>query len=414
VVRHWLHRTGTEPGRLAETVEGLIEPPGSFVTVTGRAEELLAAPLGRQLVCATLGFTTFELYDRCGLGSPPGTAMLTRRGGIGSGGVRRARRTHWSDVPADEACQVIREMVAGGRWQTVSEMSELELLSWIAGETGSFGFRGEDEWLWGLTAMAADELIPVAERLLNCPAARKWWRPMVAEDQRIMAFDGYDAFLGHDLRAAISESTRLHKEDNATRAVHRPDETERQRDEAAGIRYGAHWWSTPKLRFRTESVGPFEGIPSIELLDFVDSGSLAGVATVIGFACDTATAIYEVNEPRDWGALVERYPMDVTGTHDGEWRYWGGVRGPWLLPDWAKVADDYSGIHVTIGGYLSTSGRALAVGTGYTMLAGWVPDGTVWLADTSTRTVHLGEWNFSAHGAFHPSDDNPLRSWTPA
>jgi hypothetical protein len=40
--------------------------------------------------------------------------------------------------------------------------------------------------------------------------------------------------------------------------------------------------------------------------------------------------------------------MDATGTHDGEWRCWGGVRGPWLLPDWEKVARDSAGRPVEV------------------------------------------------------------------
>lgn len=381
--------------------------------MAGQVDHLLAAPLGRQVVYATLGFSTFELYDRCGLGSPPGTAMLSRAGSK-SASPPQVRRSTWSEVPAEEAREAIREMVASGRWHAVDEMSELEMLSWIAGETGSFGFRGEDEWLWGLTAMAADELIPVAERLLSCPAAARWSRPLVPDDQRILAFDGWDTFLGHDLGAAISATTSRHKEENAARASSRTDEETRLRDEANGIRYGAYWWSTPKARLRVESVGPFGGIPSIELLDFIDSGSFSGLATVIAFATDPAASVYEVNGPGDWTALVERYPMDATGTHDGEWRYWSGVRGPWLLPDWERVAADYAGIHVSIGGYLSSCGRALAVSPGYTMLAGWVPDGTVWLSDTSIRSIELGRWNFSLRGAFHFYEDDPLASWTPS
>jgi hypothetical protein len=39
-------------------------------------------------------------------------------------------------------------------------------------------------------------------------------------------------------------------------------------------------------------------------------------------------------------------------------------------------------VHLTIGGYLTAAGRALAVsGSAATMLAGWDPDKTYWLAD---------------------------------
>jgi hypothetical protein len=306
-------------------------------------------------------------------------------------------------------------MVAVGRWWRLEEASELEVLSWIARETGSFGFRGEDEWLWGLTAVAADELVPVAEMLLSCPATRSWWRPLVRDDQRVMSFDWAEAFIGKDLRRAIAEATIRHKSENAARPRSKRRERKRQRDEAEGIRHGAHWWSTPTLLpVSAISVGPFEGIPSIELLDFVDSGSLSGVATVIRFQTDPTARIYEVNGPEDWAALVEHYPMDATGTHDGEWRYWGGVRGPWLLPDWDQVAQNYDGIHVTIGAYVSTSGRAMPVGDSYTMLAGWVPDGDLWLENRSVQDVELGTWDFSSHGGFQFYDDDPLAGWSPA
>src|SRR5947209_11324766 len=135
--------------------------------MAGKVEDLLAAPLGRQLLYATLGYGTFDLYGRCGLGMPPGTAVLTAAGSGSDVSHPRATRSGWEEVPSAEAREAIREMVAVGRWRSVEEASELEVLSWIAGETASFGFRGEDEWLWGLTAMAALELTPVAEVL--CP-----------------------------------------------------------------------------------------------------------------------------------------------------------------------------------------------------------------------------------------------------
>src|SRR5438270_12140694 len=161
----------------------------------GRAEDMVASPLGRQLVYATLGFMTLDLYRRCGLGSPPGTAVL---GPLETEqeAMPPVWRSNWSEVPAAEVSGVLRTMIADGHWRAVDDLSELRLLSWIAGETGSFGFRGEDEWLWGLTALAADELVPVAERLLSCPAASNWWRPMVRNDQRIVAFEGWPAFPG--------------------------------------------------------------------------------------------------------------------------------------------------------------------------------------------------------------------------
>ncbi len=121
--------------------------------------------------------------------------------------------------------------------------------------------------------------------------------------------------------------------------------------------------------------------------------------------------VLEITGPAAWQALVARFPRDVTGTHDGEWRYWGGVPGPWRLPDWELVMEHYDGVHVTVGGFVDSCGLALPVGDGYTMLAGWIPGATLWLRDMAAVSRPLGRW----HG--HPQyvDWDEVRDhWTPA
>jgi hypothetical protein len=100
----------------------------------------------------------------------------------------------------------------------------------------------------------------------------------------------------------------------------------------------------------------------------------------------------------------------VTGTHDGEWRTWGDVDGPWYLPDWEALADHLDGVHVTVGGYLASCGLAQPVLDGYTMLAGWVPDATVWVRDVATASRRLGHWR----GNPRQTDwEDVLDGWTP-
>ncbi len=84
--------------------------------------------------------------------------------------------------------------------------------------------------------------------------------------------------------------------------------------------------------------------------------------------------------------------MDVTGTHDGEWRRWGDVTGPWCLPDWEAVMERYDGVHVSVGGYIASCGLALGVGDAYTMLSAWTPDATFWLRDVAVERRLLGRW----------------------
>jgi hypothetical protein len=51
------------------------------------------------------------------------------------------------------------------------------------------------------------------------------------------------------------------------------------------------------------------------------------------------------------------------------------------MPRWPAVARDWDGVHLSVAGYLATAGRALPVGAARTLLGGWNPDETYWLAD---------------------------------
>ena len=51
------------------------------------------------------------------------------------------------------------------------------------------------------------------------------------------------------------------------------------------------------------------------------------------------------------------------------------------MPSYAAAASDYDAIHLTVGGYLTTAGNALPVNDARSLLAGWDPDKTYWLAD---------------------------------
>lgn len=92
--------------------------------MSARVKDLLAAPLGRQFIHTELGFATFELYGRRGLGSPLGTAMLVAGDG-GSQLSSRVRRSSLAEVPATGARDAIREMVSMGNWRAVEQASAL-------------------------------------------------------------------------------------------------------------------------------------------------------------------------------------------------------------------------------------------------------------------------------------------------
>jgi hypothetical protein len=77
--------------------------------------------------------------------------------------------------------------------------------------------------------------------------------------------------------------------------------------------------------------------------------------------------------------------------------------GPWLVPDWSRVAQEWDAVHLTVAGYLASATRCIpvpdaadATGTAGTtgttgtagstgrveaasVIGGWGPDVTYWL-----------------------------------
>ncbi len=183
--------------------------------------------------------------------------------------------------------------------------------------------------------------------------------------------------------------------------------------ERPGVTIGALWWSAPAVAsqlWTTPSVGT---LPAAGLLEFFDTflpPDDADGADVWQVEIDPLARVLEIACPRDWQDLVTRFPRDVTGTHDGEWRAWGGVRGPWRLPDWEQVMDSYDGVHVTVSAAVTACGVALPAADGYTMLVGWTPGATLWLRDKATTTRLLGRWDGGPQAG---SWDDPPPEWIP-
>ena len=109
---------------------------------------------------------------------------------------------------------------------------------------------------------------------------------------------------------------------------------------------------------------------------------------MLGTGTPRECAVYEIHTAQDWSELVARYPLAVTKARRHDWWRATGEDRAWAIPDYPAVAAVYDAIHLTVGGYLSTAGRAIQAGSAYTVLAGWDPDETWWLTDSPRR---LGE-----------------------
>ena len=112
--------------------------------------------------------------------------------------------------------------------------------------------------------------------------------------------------------------------------------------------------------------------------------------------------IYEVTQPSDFVDLVARYPLPLDRARRHEWFQATGSRGPWLIPDWAAVGEDYDAVHLTVLGYLATAGRALPVLDQFTVLAGWEPSETWWLNDVLQEATEPTTWKESKSGRWRP------------
>ncbi len=351
---------------------------------------VLGSPLGRQFLAGYLGYG-FErsLFEELGLGEVPGTSMLVS-GETRHHHPRRPRRSkRWQEAAQEKARAVIAAAVRRGEWRELVERDELGLLADLAGSTYGFGFGGGDEAVWGLTALAKEELRPVAEALVTAPGAAKWWDPAALADQRFLDWDDYPRVTGPAVEQAVRDGMRAERARNEE-GLRSPRPPERP-----GTRIGARWWSAPgfaELTWTTSAVGDVSAIALGHFIDTLWPFEETGL-TVWSLQIAPHAKVLEITEPTGWQALVARFPRDVTGTHDGEWRYWGGVPGPWLLPDWELVMEHYDGVHVTIGGYLASCGLALPVVDGYTMLAGWIPGATLWMHDLAAASRPLGRWH---------------------
>ncbi|GAA2603852.1 hypothetical protein [Streptomyces axinellae] len=367
-------------------------PPG----LAERAELLLGGPLGRQLLGAFVDpLLEDALFASLGLGEIPGTALWSVDTTSVPARVTRAQRRKrraWHQVPAAEVREAVRAAVREGGWHRIGELTEPEALAELGSESLSFGFTGSCEALWGLSAVAAEELRPVATALAGSRAAFRWWDPVHRADQRQLVWPGTTSrpepgpgLAG--IEDAVRRDMARERAENARGLKDRPRKGERD--------LGAIWWSAPDFAQNTWTTGAREDLPALELGHFIDTFVPfdESTATVGSLAIGARARVAEIRGPQDWQNLVARFPRDVTGTHDGEWRTWADADGPWYLPDWEAVAAHYDGVHVTIGGFLAACGLSRPVLDGYTVLAGWVPDATLWLRDVTTAVRRLGQWH---------------------
>lgn len=116
-------------------------------------------------------------------------------------------------------------------------------------------------------------------------------------------------------------------------------------------------------------------------------------ATAIQLTGEAAT--FEVTCAEDWATLCRAFPLEVTASRRHDWYRVTGRAGVWVVPDWARVAGRWDAVHLSVAGYLSAATRIIDVEPDVaSMIAGWSPDTTVWLADVLVAAApqHWESW----------------------
>jgi hypothetical protein len=325
------------------------------------AAELLSGPRGRRL-CWTL----------LGDGDHPGWARVQRR------------------ALAGDLAGLTGELAACATLTDLTRISattdELALLAALGETVDSARYWGPpDEEDLALSDPAVREaLLPAAQAVAAAPAARWWSAPVERDRQQYVEWlDEHDyspALTGAAAELAAWRSDMLEDERSA-----------QKRPEDPSAAFGGNWWSAPIPSLLPETTRSIPGIGAVGLV-LVEDGFGWRNACCWPVRPQPGARIYEIFGPAQWINLVGSYPLDVSKARRHEWWKVTGWAGSWFIPDFAAVAADYDAAHVSIAGYLATAGRALPVGDARTVMAGWDPDQTFWLADVLAYAGPATHW----------------------
>lgn len=323
-----------------------------------------------------------------------------------------------------------------------------ELLPALADAVGSARYwqhpDSEDQAL--SDPAVAEQLHPVAQAVAGSGAAAWWTQPVDLGTQLHLSwlFEGRDRYEPIATAGLGAVTSRAAAALRGWREEAAADE-ERcrvERPRSVGANWGGTWWSSPpqlsELLLSTPVLPATGGVrPGIDRVAGreVDGGrwglpvGMSLVEDDLGVEEVHARAVrlrpgvrvFEVHRAQDWCDLVASHPRSVTFSRRHDWWRATGWEGAWALPDWSSVAREWDGVHLSVAGYLTVSGRLLqttvsgtlvgqdvegiAPGVARTLLAGWSPGQTYWLTDVMEEVGDPVPWSSSG-------DDYPW-CWTP-
>lgn len=227
-------------------------------------------------------------------------------------------------------------------------------------------------------------LARVAEHLVDSPIVQAWDAPLDRADQWRVVWDG-PSTPRPDLtawRAAVLDEDA---------------DAERERPADASAPWSGVWWSIPPhgLATSTGSLGETGPVGMWLVEDF----SGARTVETQRLAIDPGARVYEVGDAEDWARLCREFPLVVTASKRHDWFRVTGLAGPWVMPDWSRVAEHHDGVRLSIAGYLRSATTAIATeAEAASVIAGWNPDTTWWLNDVAHPVGDTIRWRFSPSG----------------
>jgi hypothetical protein len=348
-----------------------------------KVENLLRGKVGRALLASFADVATWKVADAVGvdLGGTPYSDGETRHSSA-EWRESDAARARWH-----EARQVVEEAVAQGKGSMERELRTIgkyQLLRRVGGLTEDIAFGGGADWLVLAPALEAarEELRPVAELVAGLPEAAWWWDPVVLDSQRWLA----------------ERNVGLPRGDRMSLGLRR----------AAERAIDPGWWASELVGSGVPRTtrGNIPGAQAISLACPEGFEIFGDLRQVWSIRIDRSARVYEVAGIEDWAALARDYPYHLPVGYGRDWARWTGKQGTWVIPDWVAVSQDWDGVHVSLGGYLEAAYRAADAGGGFTVLAGWNPDETLWLSDVVSTADLLGDIRPDQHWAIMADQHN--------
>jgi hypothetical protein len=249
----------------------------------------------------------------------------------------------------------------------------------------------------------------IAEAIAASSSAARWTASIDLTEQWEVAFDSSVGAARLKASAARERLENWHAE-----AVEEEDRAQRERPQDPAAMWGGTWWSAPVF-LATSSTRAVSGIGPLGLW-LVEDALGWETAAVERVRVLNPMSVYEIDGPEAWAELCRRYPLNVTASRRHDWFRTTGRAGEWIIPDWSRVTEDFGGVHLSVAGYLTGAGIAIAVDDERaSLIAGWDPDKTVWLRDVGHDPTSVQHWEFSRDDDTwtqlqHPEPDIGFRS----